>query len=100
MQFDVIVSNPPYIADMEINSVDKMVLDNEPALALFSKRDPLYFYKKIVSFSDKYLKNNGRIYLEINDNYLSGVFDLFKNYSREAIKDIYGKDRFVICKKL
>tara|TARA_X000001036_G_scaffold293683_1_gene272897 strand:- start:633 stop:1466 length:834 start_codon:yes stop_codon:yes gene_type:complete len=99
-QFDIIVSNPPYVADNEIDSVDKMVLDNEPAIALFSKGDPLYFYKKIVSFSDKYLKNNGRIYLEINDNYLSGVFDLFKNYSREAIKDIYGKDRFVICKKL
>ncbi len=98
-QFDIIVSNPPYVADNEIDSVDKMVLDNEPAIALFSKGDPLYFYKKIVSFSDKYLKNNGRIYLEINDNYLSGVFDLFKNYSREAIKDIYGKDRFVICKK-
>ena len=99
-QFDIIVSNPPYVADNEIDSVDKMVLDNEPTIALFSKGDPLYFYKKIVSFSDKYLKNNGRIYLEINDNYLSGVFDLFKNYSREAIKDIYGKDRFVICKKL
>ena len=99
-QFDIIVSNPPYVADNEIDSVDKMVLDNEPAIALFSKGDPLYFYKKIISFSDKYLKNNGRIYLEINDNYLSGVFDLFKNYSREAIKDIYGKDRFVICKKL
>ena len=98
-QFDIIVSNPPYIADNEIDSVDKIVLDNEPALALFSKGDPLYFYKKIASFSDKYLKNKGRIYLEINDNYLSGVFDLFKNYSSEAIKDIYGKDRFVVCEK-
>tara|TARA_X000000950_G_scaffold140366_1_gene174161 strand:+ start:2355 stop:3188 length:834 start_codon:yes stop_codon:yes gene_type:complete len=98
-QFDIIVSNPPYVADNEIDSVDKIVLDNEPALALFSKGDPLYFYKKIASFSDKYLKNKGRIYLEINDNYLSGVFDLFKNYSSEAIKDIYGKDRFVVCEK-
>ena len=98
-QFDIIVSNPTYVADNEIDSVDKIVLDNEPALALFSKGDPLYFYKKIASFSDKYLKNKGRIYLEINDNYLSGVFDLFKNYSSEAIKDIYGKDRFVVCEK-
>ena len=97
--FDIIVSNPPYIADDETDSVDKLVLDNEPGLALFSKRDPLYFYKKIASFSDKYLKDKGRIYLEINDNYLSGVLDLFKNYSTKSVKDIYGKNRFVICIK-
>tara|TARA_Y100000768_G_scaffold380823_1_gene358528 strand:+ start:5777 stop:6610 length:834 start_codon:yes stop_codon:yes gene_type:complete len=97
--FDIIVSNPPYIADNETDSVDKLVLDNEPGLALFSKRDPLYFYKKIASFSDKYLKDKGRIYLEINANYLSGILDLFKNYTTKSIKDIYGKNRFVICEK-
>mgnify|MGYP001156770135 FL=1 len=99
MQFDVIVSNPPYIADMEIDSVDKIVLENEPGLALFSKGDPLYFYKKIASFSDKYLNDKGRIYLEINDNYLSDVLGIFKGYLTKSIKDIYGKNRFVICKK-
>ncbi len=99
MQFDVIVSNPPYIADMEIDSVDKIVLENEPGLALFSKGDPLYFYKKIASFSDKYLNDKGRIYLEINDNYLSGVLGIFKGYLTKSIKDIYGRNRFVICKK-
>lgn len=66
-QFDIIVSNPPYIEHSEKEQMDKNVKDFEPHLALFvDDEDPLLFYKAILNFALKQLKKNGKIYFEIN----------------------------------
>jgi release factor glutamine methyltransferase len=70
IKFDVIVSNPPYIALGEKNTMDKNVLAYEPHLALFvNDNDPLLFYKAIVHFAKNHLMVNGRLYFEINQQF-------------------------------
>ena len=65
--FDVIVSNPPYVRELEKNEIHKNVKDFEPETALFvPDEDPLLFYKAIINFSEKRLLGNGRLYFEIN----------------------------------
>ncbi len=98
-KFDIIVSNPPYIAELEKKTVDKNVLNFEPHQALFVKDDPIYFYKTIFKFSQKHLNDNGVLYFEINHKYLDNLKKLFKGYSLEIIKDFYGRNRFAIIKK-
>ena len=67
LKFDVIVSNPPYIADSEKEQMGKNVTDYEPHLALFvDDSEPLLFYKSIIAFALKHLNKNGKIYFEIN----------------------------------
>ncbi|MCL3779822.1 peptide chain release factor N(5)-glutamine methyltransferase [Prolixibacteraceae bacterium JC049] len=98
-QFDVIVSNPPYIRISEKEQMRDNVLDFEPHLALFVEEDdPLLFYREIALFAAKYLNLNGKIYFEINE-----VFGLetkllleeigFKNC--QIINDLNGKARIV-----
>ncbi|EGV42387.1 peptide chain release factor N(5)-glutamine methyltransferase [Bizionia argentinensis JUB59] len=65
--FDVIVSNPPYVRDLEKVEIKNNVLNHEPHLALFVKdENPLQFYKAISDFSIKKLKENGLLFFEIN----------------------------------
>lgn len=100
--FDVIVSNPPYIRELEKSLMKENVLLYEPKEALFVKdNDPLIFYKAISSFGQNYLKPNGYIYVEINEFLGKETADIFKkNYSKVAtIKDLNGKDRFIIVQK-
>ncbi len=67
LQFDIIVSNPPYIAISEKGQMDKNVTEYEPHLALFvDDTEPLLFYKAIANFAKVHLKKNGKIYFEIN----------------------------------
>jgi len=67
LKFDIIVSNPPYICISEKEQMQKNVLDYEPHLALFvSDEDSLLFYKFITDFALKHLKQNGKLYFEIN----------------------------------
>ncbi len=67
MMFDVIVSNPPYVRELEKDTIKNNVKLNEPHIALFvSDEDPLIFYKRILDFSEKNLKKGGLIYVEIN----------------------------------
>jgi release factor glutamine methyltransferase len=94
-KFDVIVSNPPYIYSEDKNKVESNVLNYEPHEALFVSKDPLYFYKKILKFSRRYLNQNGNIYFEINDKYESELGLLFSELEYKFIKDIYGKKRFL-----
>ncbi|WP_367771653.1 peptide chain release factor N(5)-glutamine methyltransferase [Flavobacterium sp. WC2421] len=96
-QFDIIVSNPPYVRNLEKLEIKKNVLDNEPHLALFvDDTDALIFYKKIAELAQKNLTQNGLLYFEINQYLGKEMIELlqelnFKNI--ELRKDIYGNDR-------
>ena len=98
-QFDIIVSNPPYVRNLEKEEIKKNVLDNEPHLALFVEdNDALIFYKKIAELAQKNLSENGKVYFEINQYFGKEMIDLlegmnFKNI--ELRKDIYGNDRMI-----
>ena len=98
-QFDIIVSNPPYVRNLEKEEIKKNVLDNEPHLALFVEdNDALIFYKKIAELAQKNLSENGRLYFEINQYLGKEMIDLLEKMNFTAIelrKDIYGNDRMV-----
>ena len=100
-QFDVIVSNPPYVRELEKQEIKKNVLDNEPHLALFVEdNDALIFYRKIAQLAQKNLNPQGQLYFEINQYLGQEMLDLlqgmgFKNC--ELRKDIYRNDRMIQC---
>ena len=97
--FDLIVSNPPYVPMHEIEKMHKNVADFEPHLALFSPdEDPVKFYRAIADFAFKYLKNQGKLYVEIHEKYSKEVKELFleKGLSDvQIILDINNKPRIV-----
>jgi len=94
-QFDVIVSNPPYICVSERADMRPNVVNFEPVEALFvPDEDPLCFYKAIARWVDALLRPNGHIYLEINERFGPEVAALFPGSSVHP--DISGRDRFVI----
>lgn len=97
--YDIIVSNPPYIAEHERSSMEKNVLDYEPATALFVPDDaPLKFYHAIAVYGMSALCPDGRIYFEINPLYASELVTLIKSsgYSDVATHlDMEGKIRFL-----
>jgi release factor glutamine methyltransferase len=96
-QFDIIVSNPPYVRNLEKEEIKKNVLENEPHLALFvADNDALIFYKKIAQLAQKNLLPNGQLYFEINQYLGKEMVDLLEKMNFSAIelrKDIYGNDR-------
>ena len=97
--FDIIVSNPPYVRNLEKQEIKKNVLDYEPHLALFVEdKDALIFYRKIAQLAQKNLVGNGQLYFEINQYLGAEMTDLmekmnFKN--TELRKDIYDNDRMM-----
>jgi release factor glutamine methyltransferase len=101
--FDVIVSNPPYIAETESKMMDENVLGFEPHLALFvPDDDPLIFYKAIATRGFSALKNRGFVAVEINERFGEEVKNTFEHagYTNVQIhKDIQKKDRFVTAEK-
>ena len=94
-QFDIILSNPPYISYNE--DVDKIVRENEPHLALFAKEDGLYFYRKILEEIKEKQKNIKMIIFEIGykqaDEIAKITNNIFSNASIVVIKDYAGRDR-------
>lgn len=97
-KFDLIVSNPPYVRLCEKAAMRTNVLDWEPSLALFvPDDDPLMFYRAIAMWADALLKDNGSLWLEINEALGEQTADLFTGAA--VIKDINGKDRFIVVKK-
>lgn len=96
-QFDIIVSNPPYVRNLEKEEIKKNVLDNEPHLALFVEdNNALVFYRKISELAKQSLSPNGQLFFEINQYLGKEMIALlekmnFKNI--ELRKDIYGNDR-------
>jgi len=101
--YDTIVSNPPYIPINEKEILSKNVTDFEPGIALFvENNDPYIFYKKIAEFAKTHLKESGKIYVEVHEEYAKDVKTIFENagYLAEIKKDIYGKERMVKAKKV
>jgi release factor glutamine methyltransferase len=96
-QFDLIVSNPPYVRDLEKQEIKKNVLDNEPHLALFvADNDALLFYRKIAQLAQKNLSPTGQLYFEINQYLGQEMVALLKEMNfqnTELRKDVYGNDR-------
>ena len=101
--FDVIVSNPPYVRELEKAQMQQNVLSNEPHIALFVKdENPLLFYDKIAELAKKHLTENGVLYFEINQYLGLETVELLKSKGFKNIelkKDIYGVDRMVKCER-
>ncbi len=97
--FDIIVSNPPYVRNLEKHEIHKNVLNNEPHLALFvDDIDALIFYKKIGELAKINLSKNGTLYFEINQYLGKKTVHLLKDLGFKNIelkKDIYGNDRMI-----
>jgi release factor glutamine methyltransferase len=97
--FDIIVSNPPYIPLKEKEKMKKNVTEYEPASALFvPDDDALLFYEKIVTFGKEHLNYNGKIFVEVHENYAKRTCALFQcaKYTYVDIKqDMYGKERMI-----
>lgn len=101
-RYDIIISNPPYIGIDEENEIEDSVKGFEPKMALFSPTsDALIFYRKIAVDAQKYLSDNGLLFLEINQKLGSETLELYNNTFKEArlIKDLSGNDRFIFGKK-
>ena len=99
LEFDIIVSNPPYIREQEKELMKPNVLENEPHLALFvNDENPLIFYQTITQFAIKNLRKNGMLLFEINEYLGNDMIQLlnqnnFKNI--ELKQDIFKKDRMI-----
>lgn len=100
-KFDVIVSNPPYVRNLEKQEIHKNVLEYEPHLALFVEdHDALLFYRKIATLATKNLSKNGKLYFEINQYLGKEMIEMLDNLGFQNIqlkKDIYGNDRMICC---
>ena len=98
-QFDIIVSNPPYVRNLEKAQIKANVLEYEPHLALFVEdTDALLFYRKIAQLALKNLNPNGKLYFEINQYLGKETVDLVESYgfkNLKLIQDIYGNERMI-----
>ena len=103
-EYDIIVSNPPYICQFEKEKMSDNVLDNEPHIALFVEdENPLVFYIKIADLGCETLKPNGRLFFEINPLFYNEMIEMLaqKGYRDiEVIKDINERNRFIACTKI
>lgn len=101
--FDIVVSNPPYIAESEKKEMDKNVVDYEPALALFvPDDDPLRFYTPIALTAYRLLKPGGKLYFEVNSDYATDVACMLSGHGwddAQVLIDLYGRKRFVTAHK-
>lgn len=97
--YDVIVSNPPYVRLSEKNEMRGNVLKHEPDLALYVRdEDPLLFYRKIAALGKGALTENGMFFFEINENLAEPTGEALSNLNYQSIevrKDIYGKNRMI-----
>lgn len=100
-EFDIIISNPPYVRELEKIEIKNNVLENEPHLALFvANKNPLIFYAKIADLAKQQLSKNGLLFFEINQYLGKETVELlqekgFKNI--ELRKDLFGNDRMIKC---
>lgn len=99
VKFDIIVSNPPYVRELEKEQMKPNVLNNEPHLALFVEdENPLQFYKAITEFAVDSLKDDGTLFFEINEYLGNDMIQLLKDYHFKNIElkqDIFKKDRMI-----
>ena len=100
-EYDVIISNPPYVRELEKKEIKNNVLENEPHLALFvADENPLIFYNKIADLEKKQLSENGMLFFEINQYLGKETINMlvkkgFKNIQLK--KDLFGNDRMIKC---
>jgi len=98
-QFDVIVSNPPYVLESDKNQMSQNVLQYEPQIALFVKdAHPLLFYRRIVELSKQSLKPKGKLFFEIHENFGKQIKKLLEDNGFKKVevkKDLQGKDRMI-----
>ena len=98
-RWDIIVSNPPYVTELEKSSILPNVLEHEPHLALFvPDNDSLLFYRSIALFAKHHLKPEGKLYFEINRSFGVETVELLTDLgfcNVELRKDISGNDRMV-----
>jgi release factor glutamine methyltransferase len=103
VKYDVIVSNPPYVRNLEKAEIKPNVLEFEPHLALFVEDDDaLLFYRKIAQLAQKSLTENGQLFFEINQYLGKETVALLESLAFKEVvlkKDIYGNDRMISCKK-
>jgi release factor glutamine methyltransferase len=99
LRFDIIVSNPPYVRELEKEQMKANVLDNEPHLALFVDDDnPLKFYKAITQYAVDNLTTHGDLFFEINEYLGNQMIQLLNDYNYDDIEleqDIFKKDRMI-----
>ena len=102
-EFDVIVSNPPYVRELEKSQIEPNVIKYEPHTALFVEdEDPLLFYRKIAQFSQTYLKSDGTLFFEINEYLSKELIIMLTNEGFTDVilkKDIFGKARMIKCRR-
>ena len=100
-KYDIIVSNPPYVRNLEKQEIKKNVLDYEPHLALFVEdTDALLFYRKIAQLALSGLAPNGKLFFEINQYLGKETIELLENLGFKNIelrKDFVGNDRMICC---
>ena len=99
MNFDLMVSNPPYVTQQDRRFMSPNVLDNEPHSALFVYHDdPLIFYRKIVDLAEGHLNRSGKLYFEINEAFGNEILQFLKDRGFvhvEMKKDFNGRDRMI-----
>jgi release factor glutamine methyltransferase len=100
-KYDIIVSNPPYVRNLEKQEIKSNVLQYEPHLALFVEdNDALLFYRKIATLAKKNLSENGKLYFEINQYLGKETVRLLEGMDFKNVilkKDVYGNDRMISC---
>jgi len=98
-QYDIIVSNPPYVRNLEKKEMHSNVLDYDPEMALFVEdENPLIFYNAIADYAKKVLSKNGKLYFEINQYLGKEMLDLLQKKAFKSIelrKDFLGNNRMI-----
>jgi release factor glutamine methyltransferase len=99
-QYDLIVSNPPYVGKSESGKMTKSTLAFEPHIALFAE-DPLVFYRELLYFSKEHLNKDGYLLCEINEFLSRETLALFSQEQGKAnlLFDLQGKERFIVYQK-
>ena len=99
-KFDIIVSNPPYIAHDDKKTIKENVLNYDPHLALFADEEGMYFYRNIIEKSRSYLNEKGIMFFEIGYDQKEKIITLGENNKFETVvyKDINSRDRIAVLK--